>query len=82
EPRRPLVAAVSLDTRQQNAIERAKAFPTQWRTGFEPGGWESPTARRLGINALPTVWVLDAEGRLRSLNARGDWQSWVGRLAR
>jgi hypothetical protein len=26
--------------------------------------------RALGINTLPTVWLLDAAGRLRSLNAQ------------
>jgi hypothetical protein len=25
--------------------------------------------RSLGINALPTVWLLDKQGKLRSLNA-------------
>jgi peroxiredoxin len=32
-------------------------------------GWESPLVRAFGINALPTVWLLDRSGKLRSLNA-------------
>jgi thiol-disulfide isomerase/thioredoxin len=32
-------------------------------------GWESPLVRQHGINALPTAWLLDREGRLRSLDA-------------
>lgn len=31
--------------------------------------WESPLVRSLGINTLPTVWILDRRGRLRFLNA-------------
>ncbi|MCX7713920.1 MAG: hypothetical protein N2035_09730 [Chthoniobacterales bacterium] len=33
-------------------------------------GWESPEVRKLGINAVPTVWLLDEWGRLRSFDAR------------
>ena len=40
-----------------------------WPVACDGKGWESPLVRGLGINALPTVWLLDAHGRLRSLNA-------------
>ena len=40
-----------------------------WPVIFDGKGWESPLIRELGINELPTVWLLDAKGRLRSLNA-------------
>ena len=36
---------------------------------FDGKGWESPFARALGINALPTAWLVDRTGNLRSLNA-------------
>ena len=80
--RRPAVLTVSLDTKRSAAVERARSFPPSWEVAYEPGGWDAPTARRLGINALPTVWVLDAEGRLRSLNARTDWMSSLQKLSR
>ena len=32
--------------------------------------WEGELVRSLGINTLPTVWVLDRKGRLLTLNAR------------
>jgi len=81
-PRRPRVVAISLDRRKSDAFERAQLFPSEWLAAYEPGGWEAPTARRLGINALPTVWIVDAEGRLRSLNARADWQQQLAGLSR
>ena len=46
-----------------------KSRALTWPVAFDGKGWESPLVRGLGINALPTVWLLDARGRLRSLNA-------------
>ncbi len=36
---------------------------------FDGKSWESPLVRKFGVNALPTVWVVDRRGILRSLNA-------------
>jgi hypothetical protein len=41
----------------------------KWPIGYDGQGWESPLIRRLGINALPTVWLVDRQGRLRSIDA-------------
>ena len=45
-------------------------------------GWNGPVVRALGINALPTVWVVDKAGVLRTLNAKTDYRSLVQRLIR
>ncbi len=73
----PRVVTINLDSSRREAEERMKSFPSTWLVGYEPGGWQSPTARRLGINALPTIWVIDAQGTLQSLNAKTDWTKWV-----
>jgi hypothetical protein len=73
----PKVVTINMDSSKQEAEERAKVFPSSWKVGFEPGGWQSPTARRLGINALPSVWVVDKHGILQSLNAKTDWTKWA-----
>ena len=46
-----------------------KSRNINWPVGYDGKGWESPLVRELGINGLPTVWLLDSGGRLRSLNA-------------
>jgi hypothetical protein len=73
----PKVVAVSMDRSSKEAAERARSFPKSWSVAFEEGGWESPTARKLGINALPTVWAVDRNGVLESLNAKTSWKSWI-----
>ncbi|MEX1117469.1 MAG: redoxin domain-containing protein [Terrimicrobiaceae bacterium] len=73
----PKVVTVNLDSSRREAEERAAAFPSSWQVGYEPGGWQSATDRRLGINALPSVWVIDSRGILQSLNAKTDWTKWA-----
>lgn len=53
---------------------------TNWPTGFDGKGWESPLARTCGINALPTVFLLDQRGVLRSINARHSYAPLINAL--
>jgi peroxiredoxin len=62
------VVGVSLDKKPEELANVVKAYGLTWPVAFDGKGWESPAVRSLGINALPTVWVIDQKGRLRSLN--------------
>jgi peroxiredoxin len=63
------VLGVCLDEKRAPIESLTKARGIAWPIAFDGKGWESPVVRTLGINALPTVWLLDERGRLRSLNA-------------
>lgn len=63
------VVGVSLDEKRETVTEMLKARGLPWPVAWDGQGWQGPLVRELGINALPTVWLLDARGRLRSLNA-------------
>jgi hypothetical protein len=64
--------AVSLDE-SRAAMDRARQpFSSGWTVAWDGLGWGSPLARRWGINALPTVWLVDSQGKLASLNALED----------
>lgn len=63
------VLGVSLDFSREDLAAMSKTSTFSAPILFDGKGWESPLARTLGINALPTVWLLDQRGRLRSLNA-------------
>ncbi len=63
------VIGIDLDEKPETLTALMKARSITWPVAFDGKGWQSPLARALGINALPTVWLLDAHGRLRSLNA-------------
>ena len=63
------VLGVSLDVRRDTGAELLRTLGLHWPVICDSKGWESPAIRALGINTLPTVWLLDSAGRLRSLNA-------------
>jgi len=78
---RVAIATVSLDERRQNCTETLRKLAIgQWPTACSGKGWEDPVARSLGINAMPTVFVYDTEGKLRSLNARENCGALVRKL--
>ncbi len=62
------VVGISLDVRREALSAVIKNHNILWPIAFDGKSWQSPLARDWGINALPTVWLLDARGRLRSLN--------------
>jgi peroxiredoxin len=63
------VVGVNLDPKRESVTEVLKAHGLTWPMAWDGKGWESSLVRGFGINALPTVWLLDAQGKLRSLNA-------------
>ncbi len=71
EEKRVAVLTVSLDENPAHARSALGQIPLRFPLLCDGRGWEGPTIRRLGINALPTVFVLDRSGRLGELNASG-----------
>lgn len=77
------IATVSLDSKRSEVTRRMTEFAMDaWPTSYEGAGWESSVARPLGINALPTVFILDKSGALRALNAQDNYIAWVQKLLR
>jgi hypothetical protein len=76
------IIMVSLDENRQALDEAMRAFEISWPTNFDGKGWENAVARPLGINAIPTVWLLDKKGLLRTLNARETYGPRIRQLQR
>jgi hypothetical protein len=58
-----------MDPKRETVLETIKAHHLNWPLAFDGKGWDSPLARGFGINMVPTVWLVDRQGHLRSLNA-------------
>ncbi len=67
---------VSLDEPEEDGgLDRLKAFVTKneisWPQYYQGKGWESEFSQKLGIDAIPQLFLIDADGNLASINARG-----------
>lgn len=74
------IVTVSLDENRAALDEAMRNFEIKWPTHFDGKGWENSVARPLGINAIPTVWIIDRKGVLRALNARENYEAWLRKL--
>ena len=82
-PKGPVqIVGVSLDTKPEplGALLKSQAIP--WPIVRDGLGWESPLIRGFGINTLPTVWLLDRAGKLRSLDALDNTGGQIRQLLR
>ena len=59
---------INLDSDQATAIKYLQGNPLAWPQMYEPGGLDSRLATDLGILTLPTMLVLDKEGKVVNRN--------------
>jgi peroxiredoxin len=65
------IYSVSLDEQKEEWMKAIKKDKITWLQVIDPGGWETPTAQRWGIYALPTSYLIDKEGRLIAMDLEG-----------
>lgn len=65
------IVGISLDE-DKAALEKFTAENKMtWPQFFDGKGWENEFARRFKIQSVPTLWLLDREGKLVDANPRG-----------
>jgi peroxiredoxin len=74
------VVGISLDQDRVDLEAAIKTLKISWPIEFDGKGWKNSIARQFGINALPTLWLLDKHGCLRALNARDNYQFAINEL--
>jgi hypothetical protein len=74
---------VSLD-QKEGGLEKLKEFVhkegIRWPQYFQGDGWNSKFSMSWGINSIPAVFVVDQEGKLYSVEARGKLESMIPEL--
>lgn len=65
------IYSVSLDEEKNNWIKAIKTDKMNWLQVIDGGGWSAPTAGEWGINALPTNYLIDRQGRLLAMDLYG-----------
>ena len=76
---------VSLDVPQaQGGLDRLKKFVKEneipWPQYYQGNYWQSEFSSSWGINAIPAVFVVDQEGKLYSVEARGKLETIIPEL--
>ena len=76
---------VSLDqSKDKGGLDKLKAFVKEnkipWPQYYQGNGWESEFSVSWGINSIPCVFLVDAEGKLFSLEAGGKLEEMIPEL--
>jgi len=68
------VIGINLDNKEMEAqvkqVVEKQGLP--WPQRFTGKGMNDPLAKLYGINSLPTVWLLDKDGKITDRDARGE----------
>lgn len=68
------VVGISLDNDRAKLDEFIEKHEIPWANIYDAdsNGWENPLAQHYGISGIPTAILVDKEGKVVSLNARGE----------
>ncbi|MEX0678452.1 MAG: TlpA disulfide reductase family protein [Pirellulales bacterium] len=65
------VVGISLDSDRKRLEEFVVKEELPWATIYEGGGWNTPMAVYYGVNSIPRPILVDKEGKVVSMQARG-----------
>lgn len=65
------IYSVSLDEQKDAWVKAIKKDKISWLQVIDTGGWETPTASKWQISALPTSYLIDKEGRMIAMDLEG-----------
>ena len=77
------LVGVSLDSDRQSLLDYLKTTRLPWPQLYEEGGLDSPLANQLGILTLPTMLLIDKDGKVVSRNIHAaELDAELGKLLR
>lgn len=66
------ILGVSLDQKREAFDKITKDRGMTWRHYFDGKGWQNEVAAAWGIHSIPATFLIDHEGKIRWVNARGE----------
>jgi thiol-disulfide isomerase/thioredoxin len=66
------IVGISLDQNKEQLVNFTKQAGMVWPQYFDGKGWGNDISSRYGIQSIPTMWLVDKKGFVRSTEARGD----------
>ena len=74
------IVGITLYPDRDKMLQFTKDKNMTWPQYFDGLVWENKIARRFGIEGIPTMWLVDKQGRLRNPEAGDDLEAEVTRL--
>ena len=74
------ILGISFDSEKQTLERFVKKEGVNWPQYFDGKGWGNELGARFGIDAIPSMWLVDKKGVLRDMNARTDLVDKVKKL--
>jgi len=71
------IVGISFDKDKDALTKFIKEKEMTWPQYFDGLGWDNKIGREFGINAIPAMWLIDKNGNLADMNARGNLQEKV-----
>ena len=66
------IVGINSDKDRSKILARIAEESSTCRSFFDGGGTGGPIASKWNVSGWPTIYLIDAEGRIRFKNARGD----------
>lgn len=74
------IVGISFDQSKAQLEKFLEREKLPWPQYFDGKGWGNELGREYGINSIPAMWLVDKQGKLRDLNARGGLVAKVEKL--
>jgi thiol-disulfide isomerase/thioredoxin len=65
------IIGINLDSNKTKMEAFIKQNSLEWKQSCSGKAWKDETVTRYGVNSLPSLWVVDKKGILRSFNTKG-----------
>ena len=74
------IVGIALDDKEGPLRRFIKEKGLAWPQHFDGKGWGSQFAMKYGVFSIPTMWLVDRQGNLRDVNARGNLEDRIQAL--
>jgi thiol-disulfide isomerase/thioredoxin len=74
------IVGISFDQDKAKLEQLTKAKGMTWPQYFDGKGWKNDYGVKYGIHGIPTMWLIDKQGKLATTNARTDLAGQVEKL--
>ena len=75
-----VVFSLSVDDNMATAKAYTAKNDMPWTQGWAPGAWRNEAVKKFGVDGIPSVWLIGADGKIKATNLRGEETKAAARL--